>query len=104
MPRIGIGVVGVGVAALSGHIPAIIEGNEFSLLALCDRDPAKLEAAQRRWQVPYVSTDLKEFLKTPSLEAVIVATPPDSHFEIACAAISEGKHLLVEKPLAAKLE
>jgi hypothetical protein len=32
-----------------------------------------------------------------------VATPPDSHFEIACAAISEGKHILVEKPLAARL-
>jgi predicted dehydrogenase len=101
--RIGIGVVGVGVAALSAHIPAVVEGDDFRLLAICDRDPAKLEAAQRQWHVPYVSTDLNEFLRTPALEAVIVATPPDSHFEIACSAISEGKHILVEKPLAARL-
>jgi UDP-N-acetyl-2-amino-2-deoxyglucuronate dehydrogenase len=103
MPGIGIGVVGVGVAALSAHIPAVVEGDEFRLLAICDRDPGKLEAAQKRWQVPYASTDLKEFLRTPALKAVVVATPPDSHFEIACAAISEGKHVLVEKPLAVNL-
>ena len=102
-PGIGIGVVGVGVAALSAHIPAVIEGDEFNLLAICDRDRAKLEAAQKRWKIPYVSTDLKEFLRTPALEAVVVATPPDSHFDIACAAISESKHVLVEKPLAVKL-
>ena len=103
MPGIGIGVVGVGVAALSAHIPAVVEGDEFRLLAICDRDPGKLEAAQKQWQIPYASTDLKAFLRTPALEAVVVATPPDSHFEIACAAISEGKHVLVEKPLAVNL-
>src|SRR6266481_4449966 len=92
MPNIGLGVVGVGVAALSAHIPAVADGDEFNLLAICDRDPAKLEAAQRKWQISCATTDLKKFLRTPALEAVIVATPPDSHFEIACAAISEGKH------------
>ena len=67
MSSIGIGVVGVGVAALNGHIPAVIEGDEFSLLAICDRDPAKLEGAQKQWQIPHVSTDLMVFLKTPAL-------------------------------------
>ena len=103
MPGIGTGVVGVGVAALRGHIPAVVEGDDFSLVAICDRDPGQLKAAQERWPVPCVFTDLKQFLRTPGLEVVIVATPPGSHFEIACAAITEGKHVLVEKPLAVNL-
>jgi predicted dehydrogenase len=101
--RIRAGVVGVGVAALSGHIPAIVQSEEFTLIALCDRDPAKLREARDEWPIPHRYTELREFLETPGLEAVIIATPPDSHFEIARAAISGNKHLLIEKPLAASL-
>lgn len=104
MARIGVGVVGVGVAALSGHIPAVVEGEEFDLLAICDRDRAKLEDAQKRWRVPHASTNLEEFYGTPGLAAVIIATPPDSHLEIANLALTHGKHLLVEKPMATNLE
>jgi predicted dehydrogenase len=101
--RIRVGVVGVGVAALSGHIPALVQSKEFTLAAICDRDPAKLGEAHSGWPTGHRYIELAEFLKTPGLEAVIIATPPDSHFEIARAAISGNKHLLIEKPLAASL-
>jgi predicted dehydrogenase len=102
--RIGVGIVGIGVAALSGHIPALIGSDEFDLLAICDRDRGRLEDAQKRWCVPYAYTDIEEFHKTPGLAAVIIATPPDSHFEIANAALARGKHVLVEKPMATNLQ
>jgi predicted dehydrogenase len=101
--RIRAGVVGVGVAALSGHIPALVRSEEFTLIAICDRDLAKLGEAHSEWPIAHRYTELTEFLETPGLEAVIIATPPDSHFEIARAAISGSKHLLIEKPLAASL-
>src|SRR5215471_9019270 len=81
-----------------------MESDDFDLLAICDRDRGRLEDAQKRWCVPHAYRDFGEFHKTPGLAAVIIATPPDSHFEIANAALAQGKHLLVEKPMATNLE
>lgn len=100
MSKIGLGIVGVGVAALSGHIPAAVASEDFELLAICDRDSERLVDAQRQWSIPHASSDLDEFLKVAGLEAVIVSTPPDSHFEIARRCLQGSKQLLVEKPLA----
>ncbi|HLJ90352.1 MAG TPA: Gfo/Idh/MocA family oxidoreductase [Candidatus Angelobacter sp.] len=101
--KIGVGVIGLGVAALSAHLPAIVDSDQFELVALCDRDPARLEYATRRWAVGRASIDPDDVLRAPGLDAVIVATPPDSHFPLALATIAKGKHLLVEKPLAPTL-
>ncbi len=103
MSQIRIGVVGVGVAALSSHIPVVAESKEFELVAVMDRDPAKLELAKKLWPICPTFTNLDEFLAVAGLDAVIVATPPDSHLAIAGSAISRCKHVLVEKPLATSL-
>ena len=100
MEQKGVGVVGLGVAALYAHLPALAGSDELQLLAACDRDPAKFAHVRERWPLRNFSTDIDEFLATAGLQAVIVATPPDSHYEIARAAISRGKHVLSEKPLA----
>jgi predicted dehydrogenase len=46
------------------------------------------------------TTDVNDLLVDPSVDAVVVATPVDSHFEIAMSALKAGKHVLVEKPIA----
>ena len=103
MSRIRVGVVGVGVAALNSHIPIVAQSGEFELVALMDRDPAKLQFAKKLWPMCPSFTNLDEFLAVPGLDAAIAATPPDSHRAVAGAAISRGKHVLVEKPLATSL-
>lgn len=100
MSKIGLGVVGVGVAALSAHIPAALESDGFELLAICDRDPKRLERAKRQWRIAHATRQLDAFLGVEGLQAVIVSTPPDSHFDIARKSLAARKHLLVEKPLA----
>jgi predicted dehydrogenase len=60
-------------------------------LAEWSRDP-RVERATRR---------LEEILGDPEVDAVVVATPPGSHAELALAVLRAGKHLLLEKPLAA---
>lgn len=100
MSKIGLGIVGVGVAALSAHIPAAVESDNFELLAICDQDPHRLEYAQGQWRIPCATSDLDSFMGVSGLQAVMVSTPPDSHFEIARKGIRSKKHLLVEKPLA----
>ena len=50
------------------------------------------------------TTDYTEILKDPEIDAVVVATPVSSHFEISLAALESGKHVFVEKPLTRTVE
>jgi predicted dehydrogenase len=79
------------------------ERSELELELMCDRDATQRAAFLRRF--PYVRTtpDLHEVLDDPMVQAVVVATPPRSHYRIVKSALQAGKHVLVEKPLATKL-
>jgi predicted dehydrogenase len=69
------------------------------LVACCDLDAGNL----RRLEALYparVTTDLKTILSDPEVEAVALATPVGTHYELARRALLAGKHVLVEKPLA----
>lgn len=76
------------------------ERPELALRALCDRDPSQRNAFGRRFpQVPAVM-DLSEVLSDPAVEAIVIATPPQTHYPLARSALLAGRHVLVEKPLA----
>jgi len=50
------------------------------------------------------TTNSNEIINDPSIDAIVIATPVSSHFDLASAALRAGKHVLVEKPLAANSE
>jgi predicted dehydrogenase len=57
-----------------------------------------------RYPTIHTVNDANVLFKDPSLDAIVVATPVSSHFELALAALRAGKHVLVEKPLASNSE
>jgi predicted dehydrogenase len=78
----------------------VMERAEFELVALCERDLQRGQAfAAKVPDVPVIE-DLDEILADPTIDALIVATPPHTHHAICKAALLAGKHVLVEKPLA----
>ena len=91
----------VGVAGL-GHWGPNLARN-FAELAeltwLCDTAPARSELAARYPQARF-TTDFGEMLGDDALDAVVVATPVPTHFDLARRALQAGKHVLVEKPPA----
>jgi predicted dehydrogenase len=81
----------------------VAECPELTLEALCDRDSAQLALFRQRHSDARAVSELDELLDDPAIEAVVIATPPKSHYELARRALDAGKHVLVEKPLAVRL-
>lgn len=71
-----------------------------SLVACCDLSPARLEAIKGLYPDVRLTSDYNELLKAKDVDAIVVATPARTHFEMAKQALMHGKHVLVEKPLA----
>jgi predicted dehydrogenase len=70
----------------------------------CDARPAALELIGRRYPAMGLTSDFDEVLRDPFTEAVAIATPVSTHFPLAMAALEAGKHVFVEKPLAASAD
>ncbi len=60
--------------------------------------------AREEWRIPAFHTDYAEMLARPEVDAVVILTPMPLHAAMAAAALRAGKHVLVEKPLATRLD
>jgi predicted dehydrogenase len=65
-----------------------------------DRDPARLTPVTARYPATKVSADYRDAINDPGVDAVAIATPVNTHFDLGMAALKAGKHVLLEKPLA----
>jgi len=95
---LGVAVIGYGpIAQLHGAAAQAVAGLE--LRAICDLDPRRL--AQARADFPGLRTyqSTHELARDPEVDIVIVATPPNTHAELAIMLLREGKHVVCEKPL-----
>src|SRR6185295_9953002 len=74
-----------------------------TLVAVCDQDRGRAEARAREFGVGRVYTDVADMLEHEPLDCVDIATRPGSHAALTALAVSHGKHVLCQKPLAATL-
>jgi predicted dehydrogenase len=99
------GVVRIGVVGLGYWGPNIArnvaENPRAELAWLCDRSADTLAAAAARHPQARTTGSYEELLEDPGLDAVAIVTPVSTHYDLAAAALEAGKHVLVEKPLAA---
>jgi predicted dehydrogenase len=73
---------------------------DTELVAICEVDPGKLRRAKSRHSRTLAHTDIRDVLEDKSIEAVIVSTPPSTHYELARLFLESGRHVLLEKPMA----
>jgi predicted dehydrogenase len=99
MKTVRFGLIGLGIHGMryARHIMRDINGAE--LYAVCRQDPARGAAFAREHNVRYYREYL-DVLSDPKVDAVVVVTPPHLHERICTTALSAGKAVLVEKPLA----
>ena len=76
-----------------------MELGRANVSAVVDVDPKKLELVARRFPTIKTSTNFQDLLRDPSIDAIAVATPVQTHFELGMAVLKAGKHLWLEKPM-----
>jgi predicted dehydrogenase len=98
-PPIRIGVIGAGSFASRRHCPDIIEHPEAQLNALCRRDPEQLAKMADAFCVEHTYADYRELIDSGLVDAVLISSPHDLHYEHGKAALEKGLHVLLEKPI-----
>ena len=96
---IGAAVVGYGYWG-PNLVRNVIQRPELEMRAVCDLDPAQRAACERRHPGIVTTADFDAVLDDPAVEAVVIATAPRTHHQLARRALLAGKHVLVEKPMA----
>jgi predicted dehydrogenase len=101
---VNVGIVGCGRVSSLRHLPALRRVPTASVVALADVDRARLEALAREFGIARGYSSHEELIADPDVEAVAVCVPADLHAEVAVAALDAGKDVLIEKPLALRLD
>jgi predicted dehydrogenase len=100
LERVRWGIIGVGDVTEVKSGPGFQQARSSELVAVMRRDGARAADYARRHGVPRWYDDADELLADPEVDAVYIATPPDSHADYTLRAAAAGKPVYVEKPMA----
>jgi predicted dehydrogenase len=94
---IGVGVIGYGYWG-PNLVRNIDEASASSLITVSDLDMERLSKVRARYPLVKTTPDYRHLIADTTIDAVIIATPLLTHFDLALEALRAGKHVLVEKP------
>lgn len=98
MSTIKIGVIGCGHWG-PNHVRVFSQLRESQVVACADLESKRLEAIRELYPHVQPFQDYRQMLQVPELDAVVVASPTHTHFQVVKDALGAGKHVLCEKPL-----
>jgi predicted dehydrogenase len=98
-----VGVLGLGYWG-PNLLRVLAEMHAVELSWICDVDAERLAPLERRYPSAEPTTDAQDLFDDPELDAVLLATPVFTHYELARRSLSSGKHTYVEKPLASSID
>jgi len=103
MEKIRFAIIGCGQNAHK-HGEVVSDIPHLELVAVCDKEPSRVEEFASSYNIKKIYTDYRELLEGERLDLVSISTPHSSHYDIAKDALSSGINVLVEKPLALELK
>jgi predicted dehydrogenase len=98
--KLRIGVLGAGTWAGRAHVPGWLRDPRCEVVAIADVELDRAQALAEESGVSEATTDWLSVIQRADIDAIDIATPSATHYELAMAAIEAGKHVLCEKPVA----
>jgi predicted dehydrogenase len=98
MKILNVGLVGIGAQTQENLLPALLQIADVEIAAVCDRVPERTELLRRYVKDVHQFTDVRAMLDQTSLDAIVVACPPQEHKAISILAMERNVHVFVEKP------
>jgi predicted dehydrogenase len=100
---INVGVIGYGYWG-PNMVRNFYANQDAKVLKVSDLSKDRLALVESGYPTIKTTTDFKELVKDPEIDAVVIATPVSHHFPAAKEALESGKHVLLEKPMTATVE
>lgn len=97
--KVRIGVIGYGYWG-PNLVRNFVETPGANVIYVSDLRSDRLKEVQKRYPHIQTTTNYNDVIRDPSIDAIAIATPVSSHFNLALEALKASKHVLVEKPLA----
>lgn len=99
--KLKIGIIGSGGIAQGAHMPGYASIPDLcEMVAVCDLNAESAQKAADKFGITQIYSDYKELLADPEIDAVSITTPNKFHKQPTIDALTAGKHVLCEKPLA----
>lgn len=98
-----VGVVGYGYWG-PNLVRNLFEVSETQVVAVSDMREDRLQQVKSRYPSVEVTTDFRQLLNNPEIDAIAIATPVSTHYDLALQALQSGKHVMVEKPMTSSSE
>ena len=100
MEKLRVGIVGLGWVSQLFHLPILKKLEDVEIVAVCDKEKSRAKMIAERFGIPHFYQDHQQMLAKEELHTVDVCTPTDSHLPVTLDALSAGKDVFVEKPIA----
>lgn len=101
--KLRVGIIGAGRWSTRAHIPGFVRSDLCDVVCLCDIDRDNAEQKAKQFNIPEIETDAYKMIQRSDIDVIDVCTRDlhgEMHEPMAYAALTENKHVLVEKPVA----
>ena len=102
--KTNIAVIGLGGIAQVVHLPILSKLNNVNISSVAEVNKNRLNVVSDKFGIKDRYSDYRKILDNKNVDAVLIATPTNTHLPIALDCISAGKHVLIEKPVARNFE
>jgi predicted dehydrogenase len=97
-----VAVIGAGWWSTTAHIPALRNNPDADLVAICDKQPERLEKANAAYGPVRTYTDIGEMLAQEKLDGAVICVNHSAHYEAAKTCLEAGLHVVIDKPMVLK--
>lgn len=99
MSIVNVAIIGAGWWGTHAHIPALQNHPHARVIAVQARSEEKAAAIARDFNIPHACTTVEQVLALAELDAVVISTTPNMHYEQTKQVLQAGKHVVIEKPM-----